>query len=103
MEFTHGNAEKLKFYFLKIGKSNYERAVLLAIVTKTVGSDMPAVYPGQKENATNQAGNVINKWGHVFELHVEQEWVHNNPQFRDVAEYVRERRRCQRLPEIGGP
>ena len=48
MEFTHGNAEKLKFYFLKIGKSNCERLVLLTIVTKTAGSDMPAVGAGRE-------------------------------------------------------
>jgi hypothetical protein len=51
--FTHGNAEKLKFCFLKIGKSNYERLVLLNIVTKTAGSDMLAVGSGEKENAPN--------------------------------------------------
>ena len=43
MGFAHGNAEKLKFCFLKIGKSNYERLVLLTIVTKTAESNMPAV------------------------------------------------------------
>ena len=48
MEFIHGNAEKLKFCFLKIGKSNYERLVLLTIVTKTAGSDMPAVGAGRE-------------------------------------------------------
>ncbi len=59
MEFTHGNAEKLKFCFLKIGKSNYERLDLLTIVTKTTGADMPAVKSGEKENAPNQIGNVL--------------------------------------------
>ena len=47
------NAEKLKSCFLKIGKSNYEHLVLLTNVTKTAGSDMPAVWPGEKENAPN--------------------------------------------------
>ena len=37
------NAEKLKFCFLEIGKSSYERLALLTIVTKTAESDMPAV------------------------------------------------------------
>ncbi len=63
MEFTHGNAEKLKFCFLKIGKSNYERLVLLTIVTKTAGSDMPAVWARQKENPPNQIGNVLRTRG----------------------------------------
>jgi hypothetical protein len=52
-KFTHGNAEKLKFCTLKIGKSNYECLLLPTIVTKTVGSDMPAVGSGEKENARN--------------------------------------------------
>jgi hypothetical protein len=98
MEFAHGNAEKLKFYFLKIGKSNYERLVLLTIVTKTAGSDMPAVGPDKKENAANQTGNVRNKRGHVFELHVEQEWAHLIvSQCRD-RQLSAEKLRCQRLP-----
>jgi hypothetical protein len=51
MELTHGNAEKLKFCFLNIAKSKCERLHLLAIVTRTIGSDMRAVESGEKENA----------------------------------------------------
>src|SRR5437762_13728628 len=39
----------------------------------------------------------MNKPGHASELDVQDKWPHHNPQFRDVAEYLRERRRCQRV------
>ena len=57
------NAEKLKFCFLKIEKSNYERLVLLTIVTKTAGSDMPAVGPARNRTRQIRIGNVMNKPG----------------------------------------
>ena len=99
MEFTHGNAEKLKFYFLKIGKSNCERLVLLTIVTKTAGSDTPGVGSGKKENAPDRIENVMNKPAQGFRVRRLGQMAHQNPEFRHVAEYVRERRRCQRFPD----
>ena len=67
---------------------------------KNPGQLRSTVRSREKENATNQIGNVMNKPGHVSELQVQDKWPHRNPQFRDVAEYVRERRRCQRLHEL---
>jgi hypothetical protein len=51
-----GEAETL---LLKIRKSNDERLALLTIVTKTTGSNMPAVGPGEKENTSDQAASVL--------------------------------------------
>jgi hypothetical protein len=43
----------------------------------------------QKEDAPNQIGNVMNKPGHVSELHVQGEWTHLVPQSPDLADYLR--------------
>jgi hypothetical protein len=102
MEFSHGKLEKLKFCFLKMGKSNYERLVLLTILTKTAGFDMPAVGSGKKENAANQTGDVMNKRRHVFELHVEQEWAHHILPGGKICQLSAGKLRCQRLPVPNG-
>jgi len=73
---------------------------LLTIVTKTGGADMPAVGSGKKENAANQTGNVMNKRGHVFELHVEQEWAHHILPGGKLCQLSAGKLRCQRLPVL---
>ena len=40
---------------------------------------MPAVASGEKENAANQTRNVMNKRGHVFELHVQDKMGASQP------------------------
>ena len=40
---------------------------------------MPAVGSGEKENAANQTRNVMNKRGHVFELHVQDKMGASQP------------------------
>jgi len=49
---------------------------------------MPPLGPGGKENAANQTGNVMNKRGHVVELHVQDKWrITTGGEF---ANYLRE-------------
>ncbi|PYI99494.1 MAG: hypothetical protein DME98_00495 [Verrucomicrobia bacterium] len=63
---------------------------------------MPAVGSGKKENAANQTGNVMNKRGHVFELHVEQEWAHHILPGGKLCQLSAGKLRCQRLPVLSG-